>query len=631
MNGDRKTAARLNQLLAFMAVIAILYFGREFFLPLVLAILISFLLAPLIRRFEGWKMGRVFAVIVATLLSLSAIGCVGYVITGQLLDLANELPKYKTNLQAKIASLKMSPNSPVAQATRTLQELTADLATPESSPAASGAAPASPEAKAAETGAKGAPAVPVEVVDRSENAFELFGRLVGPLIGPLGNAAVVIVFVVFMLIGREDLRDRIIHLVGKQRLYLTTQALDDAAHRVSRYLLAQLIVNVTYGIPVGIGLYFIGIPNAVLWGLIATIVRFIPYIGPWIGAMFPLALSLAVSPSWNAPLLVLGLIVVLELISNNVVEPWLYGASTGLSPMAVIVSAVFWTWLWGTLGLLLATPLTVCLAVLGKYIPALGFLDVLLGDKPPIATSDRFYQRLLAGDEEEVFGLAEKHCEEASLVSAYENVVLPAVCLTEADFKAGEMTEETRHNVYQLVRRLILDLGEPYTPPARNESGQAQVLCLPACCEGDELVAMMLGQLLERSGVSTRVISSKSLASEMTELAGESCSPFVCVSSVPPTSVVAAAYLCKRLRARLTKVRLSVGIWHESEADIPRRRERLDRVKVDDIFFTLEKAATELALTAGLENPPLLKSEPRTGAGRTEPELTSETVSMQSP
>ncbi|HEX8310161.1 MAG TPA: hypothetical protein VF614_02515, partial [Chthoniobacteraceae bacterium] len=292
-----------------------------------------------------------------------------------------------------------------------------------------------------------------------------------------------------------------------------------------------------------------------------------------------------------------------------------------LSPMAVIVAAVFWTWMWGTVGLLLATPLTVCLAVLGKYIPALAFLDVLLGDKPPIATSDRFYQRLLAGDEEEVFDIAEKHCEEESLVSVYENVVLPAVCLTEADFKVGEMTEETRHAVYQIVRRLILDLGDPYTPPARTSNGQTQVLCLPACCEGDELVAIMLGQLLERTGVSARVISSKSLSSEMTELASESCSPFVCVSSVPPTSGVAAAYLCKRLRARLPEVRLSVGIWHEAEQDVARRRERLARVKVDDVFFSLEKAATELGLVAGLATVPVAAPELMTSGPLPQPQV----------
>ncbi|HEX8312755.1 MAG TPA: AI-2E family transporter, partial [Chthoniobacteraceae bacterium] len=335
MNGDPQNTNRLNLLITFIAIIAILYFGKEFFLPLVLAILISFLLAPLIRRFEAWGMGRVLSVVTATLLAFSVIGGVGYIITGQLLDLANELPKYKTNLQAKVASLKTRPDSPFDRATKTLRELTADLANPESPSPAPSTGEASPEANAAAAPAAPAtPAVPVEVVDQSGNAFELLRSVVGPLIGPLGNAAVVIVFVIFMLIGREDLRDRIIHLIGKQRLYLTTQALDDAAHRVSRYLLAQLIVNVTYGIPVGVGLYFIGIPNAVLWGMIATIVRFIPYVGPWIGAMFPLALSLAVAPSWTAPLLVLGLILVLELISNNVVEPWLYGASTGLSPMA---------------------------------------------------------------------------------------------------------------------------------------------------------------------------------------------------------------------------------------------------------------------------------------------------------
>jgi hypothetical protein len=426
----------------------------------------------------------------------------------------------------------------------------------------------------------------------------------------LGNAAVVIVFVIFMLIGREDLRDRVIHLIGRQRLYLTTQALDDAGARVSRYLLAQLIVNVTYGIPIALGLYFIGIPNAVLWGLLATILRFIPYVGPWIAAFFPIVLSLAVSASWNTPILTIGLFLVIELISNNVVEPWLYGSSTGLSPMAIIVSAVFWTWLWGALGLLLATPLTVCIAVLGKYIPALAFLDVLLGDKPPIAQSDRFYQRLLAHDEEEVFEIAEKHCEEVSLVSAYENVVLPAVCLAELDFKSGDLNEVTRREVFQLVRRLVLDLGEPYKPLPRGPEGDARVLCLPACSEADELVALMLGQLLERSGVPAEVLSFKALTSEMAAQAEQSSATIFCVSTVPPTSVVAASYLCRRLRLKMPDARVSVGVWHEVESELERRRERFSRVQADDVFFSLEKAATELGLLAGLGVPPVPAAAP---------------------
>jgi hypothetical protein len=298
------------------------------------------------------------------------------VITGQLLDLANELPKYKNNLVAKVGAFKRSPNSPIDKVTKTLQEVTSEMAKPDTAPvvaepAASdpstpedakentvpGAADApsestgtaSPEAAADSAAQEAAgpaarvapapPAVPVQVVERADNPFDLLKSVIAPIAGPLGNAAIVIVFVIFMLIGREDLRDRVIHLIGRHQLHVTTQALDDAAHRVSRYLLAQLIVNVTYGIPIGLGLYFIGIPNAVLWGLMATVLRFIPYIGPWIAASFPVALSLAVSPSWNAPLLTLGLFVVVELISNNVVEPWLYGSSTGLSPMAIIVSA----------------------------------------------------------------------------------------------------------------------------------------------------------------------------------------------------------------------------------------------------------------------------------------------------
>ena len=228
----------------------------------------------------------------------------------------------------------------------------------------------------------------------------LFRSVLSPVIGPLGHTCVVIVIVIFMLLAGDDLRDRLIHLVGRGRLRVTTQALDDAGHRISRYLRAQLLVNASFGLAIGIGLFFIGIPNAVFWGLLGMVLRFLPYIGPWLAALLPLALSLAVFESWTQPLLTIGLFAVCELVSNNVIEPWLYGTSTEISPLAVIVSALFWTWLWGGVGLVLATPLTVCLAVAGKYLPDLAFLDLLMGDKPSIAPGDRLYQRLLALNED---------------------------------------------------------------------------------------------------------------------------------------------------------------------------------------------------------------------------------------
>ncbi len=584
---ESATPRKFYSLLTVVVLVATLYLGKEFFLPLVLAILISFLLAPLVLRLECWKLGRVASVIVATVLSMSVIAVIGYIFVGQMLDLANELPKYETHLRAKIDSLKTTENSPITKATKTLRKLVAYAST------VTGDAP--PTVVPTPAAAGSAPAVPVKLVEPGTSSMEMLKNVGASIIGPLGTAAVVAVFVIFILLEREDLRDRIIHLVGRRRLHLTTQALDDAAQRVSRYLLAQLIVNATYGIPIGLGLYFIGIPNAILWGLLATVLRFIPYIGAFIAAGFPLALSLALADSWTAPVLTGALFVVVELISNNVVEPWLYGASTGLSAMAVIVSAVFWGWLWGHVGLLLATPLTVCLAVLGKYIPGLVYLDILLGDKPPIALADRLYQRLLALDEEEALELVEAHIKKESFASTYDDVILPAIRLTEQDRHEGTVTDESRREIYALLRRILAEIDETPPPP---DNVVVPVVCLPASNEADELAAIMLAHLLEKRSILARVASCKSLASEMVELTATSGAPLVCISAIPPNSVMPATHLCKRLRERLPDARIVVGLWREVELE--RRQQRLKRVNADDIFVTLDKAAAEIALHAGL-------------------------------
>ncbi|MDB6150599.1 MAG: hypothetical protein JWQ44_2047 [Chthoniobacter sp.] len=609
---NQATGPRVAPLLTVALVVAGLYFAREFLLPLALSILISFLLAPLIRRFERWHMGRILSVLTATALAFLVIGLIGYVIVGQLIDLGYKLPDYKSNLLAKVSSIKSGKNSPLTKATETMRDLSDAIAKEDTEAAAPGAQPekadpadpprdeaapsdpaATPEpgagAEKAEEKNK-APPVPVAVVENNSNPLETLRTFVTPLLGPLGTAAIVIIFVVFMLLEREDLRDRMIHLVGRGRLYVTTQALDDAARRVSRYLLAQLIVNVSYGVPVAVGLAIIGIPNAVLWGFLATLLRFVPYIGPWIAAAFPIALSLAVSPSWSAPLYTLALFVVIELISNNVVEPWLYGSSTGLSPMAVIVSAVFWTWLWGTVGLLLATPLTVCIAVLGKHIPSLAFLDVLLGDKPPIATEDRFYQRLLAGDAEEALAIVEECAAEHGLVAASDDLLLPALRLIESDFRDNSIDESTRHEMYRVLRQLIGELGE--TAPVVPES--ATVLCLPASNEGDEMASLILARLLSESGVRAHALSSKLMTNELVEYAAGAKPPLICISVVPACSLISSVHLCKKLRERLDSSMLVVGLWGEKPGEDDRRLQRLKRAHADHVFTRLAEAIAEI-------------------------------------
>ena len=386
---DRKSfAGPLLVVALFVATAATLRFAQDFFLPLVLAGLLSFLLSPLVRRLERWRLGRVGAVLVTAALAFVLLGALTYLVTSQVLDLAGSVPKYRSNLIARVAALKTHENNPLRLAVRTITEVTAALNKPED------AAPTPAMADKVRP-------VRVEVVGTADGSIQMLMGVLWPVVGPLANTLVVIVIVIFMLMAGEDLRDRLIHLVGRGRLRVTTQALDDAGQRISRYLRAQVMVNASFGLAIGIGLYFIGIPNAVFWGLLGMVLRFLPYIGPWIAAALPLALAIAMFQSWMQPLLTVGLFVAVELVVANVVEPWLYGATTEISPLAVIVSALFWTWLWGGVGLVLATPLTVCLAVAGKYLPDLAFLDLLMGDKPSIAPGDRLYQRLLALNEEE--------------------------------------------------------------------------------------------------------------------------------------------------------------------------------------------------------------------------------------
>lgn len=574
--------------ITLLAFVAALYLGREFFLPLVLAILVSFLLAPVIRRLESWRVGRVGAVVIATLLAFSVVGGVGYIVAGQFVELANRLPDYKANLRAKIRAIKPDRNTPLQRATDTLHELTAELNDTKAPPPPSTTTKAPPNP------------VPVQVVDHSVTAATVLKSFTVMLLSPLATALIVIVLVLFMLLGREDVRDRFVHLVGRGRLHLTTQAIDDAGQRVSRYLLAQFLVNLSFGVPVAIGLYFIGIPNALLWGLLSMLLRYIPYIGAWIAAAFPITLSLAISPHWMMPLLTVALYVAAELAIANVVEPLLYGARTGLAPIAVVVSAVFWAWLWGPVGLLLATPLTVCLAVLGKYIPSLDFLDILLGDKPPIAAAERLYQRLLALDEEEAADIFETAIQTTSLAAAIDDVLLPAVVQTLTDCRSGALDEPRAHDIFQLVRRLLAELAEGATPPIEG----ASALFLPASGEADELVALMLAQLVARRGISARVVSCKSLASEMVETAEESSASVACICALPPSSVMPAAYLAKRLRARLPEIRLVASLWHRPEDDPARRLVRLKRAGVEEAWTRLEKTSAEVAELAALSRQP---------------------------
>lgn len=561
-------------MLTFVTVVACLYLGRDFLLPLVLAMLLSFLLAPLCEFLERRGLGRNSSVILTALLSFAVIGLLTYVVASQLIDFAADLPKYRTNLMGKITSLRAQSGGPFRAAMETVEELVAA---------------ASPDPKPAGLGSIGP--VPV-VIQHAEGMAGVFKTILLPLLSPLGTAAMVALITIFILLGREDLRDRIIHLVGRGHLRVTTEALEDAGTRVSRYLLAQLIVNALFGIPIAVALYFIGVPNAALWGILATCLRFLPYIGPWLAAIFPLCVSLAAAPGWNQFLLVVAAFVVIELITGNVIEPWLYGASTGLSPLAIIISAFFWAWLWGGVGLLLATPLTVCVAVLGKYVGSLTYFDVLLGEKPPISRSERMYQRLLTLDAEETVELAEDAIKEHGLPRAADKVLLPALQSIEDEAGAGALPAQSRAAAYGLLRQVCSELAPTAATPG------VPVLCLPALNDTDELAAVLLCQALQSRGVAATVPSSKLLISESIDLAESSGAAVICIVSFLPVSALVAANLCQKLKERVPAARITAILWQREETDFARRRERLKRRGAYDIFWSIEAAVPTLAQLA---------------------------------
>jgi predicted PurR-regulated permease PerM len=373
--------------LILIAVAVILKVGQDIFVPLALALLLAFTLAPIVSFLRKRSVPKILAVIMAVVSAFCAIALFSVIVATQVTNLAENIPAYQRNIVAKVHALAQagSGNGIFDHLSKVVERVGAEIQT--------GAAENQDNTPASEATTR--EPMPVEIVTRS-NPIQTLVNLILPLISPFATAGLVIVLVVFMLLEREDLRDRFIRLVGLSDLHRTTAALQDAGKRVGKYLLMQLVVNSLYSIPIALGLWVLGIPNAILWGLLTLVLRFVPYIGAAIGMILPLFLALAIAPGWSLVIWVAALFITVELISNNVVEPWLYGSHTGLSPLAIIISAIFWSWLWGPLGLMLSTPLTVCLVVLGRYVPQFSFLDVLLGNEPVLEPHEKLYQRQLS-------------------------------------------------------------------------------------------------------------------------------------------------------------------------------------------------------------------------------------------
>ena len=568
------TTSKTSSLAGLLVAAAILYLARDVLIPLALAILLSFLLAPMVRRLEQWHLGRVLSTLVTVAVALIVIGAIGYVAARQALSLAAKLPEYRENIQQKVRALRAQPSGEIGKAAEAIKDLGSEAA---------------PEA------------TPLPVAETPPSAMAALRDMAAPFVRPIGSALAVIVFTILMLLNRENMRERLIGLIGPRQINVTTQALGEASYRVSRYLYMQLVVNACFGIPFAIALYFIGIPNALLWGLLGTLLRFIPYAGVWVAVALPATLAFAISDGWSEVIWVLGTFFVLEMLLVNLLEPWLYGRSAGLSAIAIIAAALFWTWLWGPVGLLLAIPLTVCVAVIGRYIPELGYLNVLLGVEPVLAPEARFYQRLIALDQEEAVDLAEEYAREHGVPALYENILIPALSLAERDRQQGALDAERERFVFETTRHILEEISaeEPESEEQKEKGQQEQkereqgpsfpdVGIVPAHDEADELAGEMLARLLPGA----QAFAAGSLAAETLDKVGANSCRLVCISAVPPRAASHAAYLARRLKQRFPELKILVALWTTESVD--RIKPRLLGAGTDDVLTRLDDVVARL-------------------------------------
>jgi predicted PurR-regulated permease PerM len=567
-------------------VVAALFLAKGVLVPLTLAVLLSFMLSPVCDWLERLRLRRIPSVLLTAFLGFSLLGVVAWMAVVQMTALAPKMPEYQANLQAKLHAVNNYFITELSKVTRTTEDIGQNL-------------PQAEQAQAPD-GTDERP-YSVHVLSLPMSPLQLLGGTFGTLVEGLGSAGIVILLVVFFLVRREDLRDRFIRLVGKSQVTLTTNMLGDAAKRVSRFLSMLFLVNLTFGIAVGIGLYLIGVPNAILWGILAATLRFVPYIGTWIAAAAPICLAMAISTDWLAPILTLGLFVVLELFCANVLEPWLYGKGTGVSAVAVLVAAVFWTWLWGIVGLLLATPLTVCLLVIGKHVPQLSFLDILLGNEPVFEPKRRVYQRLLAGDQEEAAELVDDEVENRPLVEVYDTLLVPALALAETDRRRGELDEDRFKFILQSLKEMIHERGEGLQEAQAKEviedgnSPRPCILCLPARDEADEIAAMMLAQLLGTGECLVQSVSFTAAASDLIDFVERRKPDVVCISATPPAAVMHARHLCKHVRGRFPKVPVVVGLWN-TQGDLSKVKTRIGGGATTHVVTTLAEAQEQVRL-----------------------------------
>jgi predicted PurR-regulated permease PerM len=605
-------------------IIGTLYFGREVFVPIALAILLSFVLAPLVRLLQRWHIPRGLSVISVVFIAFMSIFALGGVIATQVAELAGDLPQYQFTMREKIKSLRgtAATSGTLERAADVLQDLGKELNKPKDPATSPTIQPPVPSP------AQEPRPIPVEVRQPPPTALESIAALISPLLRPLTTTGITVIFVIFILLQREDLRNRFIKLAGSHDLQKTTAALDDATTRLSRLFLIQLALNTAFGVVIGTGLWIIGIPSPVLWGILAAILRFVPYVGAAISAVFPLTLAAAVDPGWAMLLWTAALFLVVEPLVGHGIEPLLYGHSTGLSPVAIITSATFWTALWGPVGLVLATPLTICLVVLGRHVERLEFLEVMFGDRPALSPPELFYQRMLAEDPPEAVDKAEEFLKARSLSAYYDEVALPGLKLAQNDIVRGALDRVQSEKIKAAVVEVVDDLVDQDEQKPASETvndaeaaaaletvhdatldfpvakrtdlapqwqGDKPVLCVAGRGPLDEAAAIMLAQLLEKHGLGARAEGADAVAMSNIFRLDTAGIVMVCLSYLDAGSPARMRYAIRRMRRKSPKAQVLLGCWM---ADIDTATIR-EMTKADAVATTLREAVRLCLEAAG--------------------------------
>jgi predicted PurR-regulated permease PerM len=529
-------------------IVAVLYWAQVVIVPVAVALLLTFVLSPAVVPLQR-RLGGVVAVLLVVVVTFGMFGIAGWAVTTQLRSLVQQLPTYQQNVRQKIRDVRWLGHGQVIDTVQaTVEDIQSEIA------------------KGEPTGTTAKP-----IVVEATPIASLWGlpTAVGPWLEPLATAALVMVLVIFMLLERQDLRNRLINLFGHRHLTVTTRAFDEAGRRVSRYLVAQALINLFVGICVGVGLYLIGVPYPILWAALAAILRFVPYFGPWIAAIAPILVSLAAFDGWTRPVLVLALYVGLELFTNFVVESFFYAGAAGVSQVGLLVAVAFWTWLWGPLGLLMATPLTVCLVVIGKYVPGVEFVAKLMADTVNLESDVSYYQRLLAGDHAEAAELLEQHVKDGSAETVYDAMVVPALCYAERDRIEGRLSIDEEQAIVEASRDLLEDtVGLLDGVPPANDRSPAMpapdtmgVLGWPAHGAPDVLALRMLGDLLKDRPITLETLPSPALFADGVRTLREGGYRIVCIADLPPSGPSKSRHLVKRLRAAVPELTILVGRW----------------------------------------------------------------------